>query len=117
MRLVIGHEALAEVVEVGADVESVKPGDLVVPMVRCLGTHAKCVACRAGRQDFCLSGDFQERGIKHVDGFLTEFVVEEQQYLIPVPRALADVAVFGGTADRGRQGGLADARYPAAVAV
>lgn len=54
----------------------------------------KCLACRAGRQDFCLSGDFQERGIKHVDGFLTEFVIEEEQYLIPVPRALADVAVL-----------------------
>ncbi len=93
-RLVIGHEALAEVVEVGADVESVKPGDLVVPMVRRPCTHAKCVACRAGRQDFCLSGDFQERGIKHVDGFLTEFVVEEEPYVIPVPRALADVAVL-----------------------
>jgi glucose 1-dehydrogenase len=93
-RLVIGHESLAEVVDVGTDVDSVKPGDLVVPMVRRPCTHAKCLACRAGRQDFCLSGDFQERGIKHADGFLTEFVVEEEQYLIPVPRALADVAVL-----------------------
>jgi threonine dehydrogenase-like Zn-dependent dehydrogenase len=93
-RLVLGHEALAEVVEVGRDVENVRPGDLVVPMVRRPCTHAKCLACRAGRQDFCVSGDFEERGIKHADGFLTEFVTDEEQYLVPVPRALADVAVL-----------------------
>jgi threonine dehydrogenase-like Zn-dependent dehydrogenase len=32
--LVIGHESLAEVVEVGAGVTRLRPGDLVVPMVR-----------------------------------------------------------------------------------
>jgi threonine dehydrogenase-like Zn-dependent dehydrogenase len=56
--------------------------------------HPKCLACRAGRQDFCLSGDFQERGIQHADGFLTEFVIEDEDYLIRVPRPLADVAVL-----------------------
>ena len=93
-RLIIGHEALAEVVEVGADVVHVRPGDLVVPMVRRPCTHKRCLACRADRQDFCLSGDFQERGIQHADGFLTEFVIEEDAYLIRVPRPLADVAVL-----------------------
>lgn len=93
-RLIIGHESLAEVVEVGPDVVDVRPGDLVVPMVRRPCTHRKCLACRAGRQDFCLSGDFQERGIQHADGFLTEYVIEEEDYLIRVPRPLADVAVL-----------------------
>ncbi|MGE3152259.1 MAG: glucose 1-dehydrogenase [Nitrospiraceae bacterium] len=93
-RLIIGHESLAEVVEVGADVIDVRPGDLVVPMVRRPCIHPKCLACRAGRQDFCVSGDFQERGIQHADGFLTEFVIEEEPYVIPVPPALADVAVL-----------------------
>jgi threonine dehydrogenase-like Zn-dependent dehydrogenase len=93
-RLIIGHESLAEVVEVGPDVVDVRPGDLVVPMVRRPCTHKTCLACRAGRQDFCLSGDFQERGIQYADGFLTEFVIEEEDYLIRVPRPLDDVAVL-----------------------
>src|SRR6266581_8861242 len=49
--LVIGHECLAEVVEVGAGVTRVRKGDLVVPSVRRPCT-ANCPACRQGRQDF-----------------------------------------------------------------
>src|SRR5438876_10610085 len=73
--LVIGHESLGEVVEVGAVASRLKPGDLVVPMVRRPCLHADCVAWRARRQDFCLTGDFSERGIKSLDGFMTETVV------------------------------------------
>src|SRR5918992_59939 len=51
--LVIGHESLGEVVEVGAAVTRVRVGDLVVPMVRRPCPHDDCVACRADRQDFC----------------------------------------------------------------
>src|SRR5438067_5819474 len=51
--LVLGHESLGEVVEVGPEVESLKPGDLVVTMVRRPCNHADCVACRVGRQDCC----------------------------------------------------------------
>ena len=36
------------------------------------------VACRAGRQDFCVTGDFRERGIKEAHGFLPEWTVEER---------------------------------------
>jgi glucose 1-dehydrogenase len=62
--LVIGHESLGEVVEVGPKVSRVKIGDLVVPMVRRPCPHDYCPACRAGHQDFCFTGDFTERGIK-----------------------------------------------------
>lgn len=92
--LIIGHESLGEVVEVGAAVSRVEPGDLVVPMVRRPCPHADCLACRSDRQDFCYTGDFSERGIKGLHGFLTEFVVEEEKYLIPVPRELREVAVL-----------------------
>jgi threonine dehydrogenase-like Zn-dependent dehydrogenase len=91
--LVIGHEALAEVVQVGA-VQKLKLGDLVVPMVRRPCRHDHCAACRAGRQDFCLTGDFVERGIRGMHGFMTESVVDEERFLIPVPQALRDVAVL-----------------------
>src|SRR5258706_1711527 len=62
--LVIGHEALGEVVEVGAAVTQLSISDLVVPTVRRPCPHARCRSCRAGHQDFCETSDFTERGIK-----------------------------------------------------
>lgn len=92
--LIIGHESLGEVVEIGTQVTRVKPGDLAVPSVRRPCPAPACIACRAGRQDFCYTGEFTERGIKQRHGFMTEFVVEEERYLNPVPPALRDVAVL-----------------------
>jgi threonine dehydrogenase-like Zn-dependent dehydrogenase len=93
-RLVLGHEALGEVVEVGPAVRTLARGDLVAITVRRPCDDPGCVACRAGRQDFCISGGFSERGIKGTDGFLTELVVEEERYLVKVPRRLAEVGVL-----------------------
>jgi len=93
-RLVIGHESLGEVVEVGSGVETLRPGDLVVPMVRRSCPHEHCLPCRSGRQDFCVTGDFKERGIKQLGGFMTEIVVDDEAYMVAVPRALRDVAVL-----------------------
>ena len=92
--LVIGHESLSEVVEVGAQVSRVKPGDLVVMTVRRPCPHPSCIACREGRQDFCYTGDYSERGIKSRHGYMTEFVIEEERYLNVVPRPLRDVGVL-----------------------
>lgn len=92
--LVIGHESLAEVVETGPGVSTVRTGDLVVVMVRRPCDRPECVPCRGGRADFCSTGEFVERGIKGAHGFMTEYVVEDQRWLIPVPRALRDVAVL-----------------------
>jgi threonine dehydrogenase-like Zn-dependent dehydrogenase len=92
--LVLGHEALAEVVEVGGEVERFKPGDLVVPTVRRPCKHRRCWACRSGRQDFCITGDFTERGIKKIDGFLSQFVIEDESNLVEVPSKLRGVAVL-----------------------
>lgn len=91
---VLGHEALAEVVELGREVRSLKVGDLVVAMVRRPCPHDECRPCRAGRPDFCVTGDYTERGIKGADGFLTDYIVEDEAYLARVPGALADVAVL-----------------------
>ena len=52
------------------------------------------MACRAGRQDFCYTGDFTERGIKGHHGFMTEFIVDDAQYMNPVPRSLRDIGVL-----------------------
>src|SRR2546425_9446729 len=93
-QLVIGHESLGEVVEVGPNVTRVKPGDLVVPMVRRPCPHDYCPACRSDRQDFCFTGDFRERGIKEAHGFMTEIVMDDEKYMNPVPKNLREVAVL-----------------------
>jgi threonine dehydrogenase-like Zn-dependent dehydrogenase len=92
--LVIGHESLGEVVEVGPAVSRVRAGDLVVTMVRRPCDHADCLPCRSDRQDFCSTGDFAERGIKMAHGFMTEVVVDDQKYMNVVPRSLRDVAIL-----------------------
>jgi threonine dehydrogenase-like Zn-dependent dehydrogenase len=92
--LIIGHESLGEVIEVGPGVTALRPGDLVVPMVRRPCPHDTCTACRASRQDFCFTGDFTERGIKGRHGFMTERVVDDARYMNVVPGGLRDVAVL-----------------------
>jgi threonine dehydrogenase-like Zn-dependent dehydrogenase len=92
--LVLGHEALGEVVEVGPGVKNLKLGDLVVPSVRRPCPHHSCSPCRVDRQDFCFTGDFTERGIKMTHGYMTEYFVEEEKHLNIVPKELRDVAVL-----------------------
>jgi threonine dehydrogenase-like Zn-dependent dehydrogenase len=92
--LILGHESLGEVVEVGPDARGIAVGDLAVPMVRRPCSHAECHACRAGRPDFCVTGDFTERGIKGLHGFLAEYVVDDVRYLQVVPPALRNAGVL-----------------------
>lgn len=92
--LVLGHESLARVSDVGSKVASVKAGDLVVATVRRPCSQPWCRSCRAGRQDFCFSGEFTERGINARHGFMTERFVEDEQYLHIVPHALRSVGVL-----------------------
>jgi threonine dehydrogenase-like Zn-dependent dehydrogenase len=92
--LIIGHEFLGEVVEVGPAVKGFKVGDLAVPTVRRPCGLPDCPSCAEGRQDFCYTGQFTERGIKQRHGYMTEFVVDREQFLVPVPKSLRDVAVL-----------------------
>jgi len=92
--LVLGHESLAEVAGVGAGVTGLAVGDLVVPMVRRPCAVPSCEPCRAGRQDFCVTGEYTERGIRGAHGFMTRQVVEDARWLVPLPAALRDVGVL-----------------------
>ena len=91
---VLGHESLGEVVEAGPAVADLHVGDLVVSTVRLPCPDPQCAPCRAGHYDFCMTGDYREHGIKDLDGFMTEFVVEDRSNLHPVARELVDVAVL-----------------------
>ena len=92
--LLLGHESLSEVVETGAEVSRVKRGDLVIASVRRPCPHETCLPCRMGRQDFCATGDFTERGIKEEHGYMTEFVVDEERYMNIVPAHLREIGVL-----------------------
>ncbi len=90
--LVLGHEGLAEVLEVGDEVSGLRPGDMVVPMVRRPGG---CLQCSIGRQDNCEDGDFVEAGIRGLNGFMRERFADEEQYLIKVEdKSLGRLAVL-----------------------
>lgn len=92
--LVLGHEAVAEVMEAGPEAGDLRAGDLVIPMVRHACASPACPGCRAERPDFCASGEYRERGIMRMHGFMTEMVVDDRRHLNPVPAALRDVAVL-----------------------
>jgi threonine dehydrogenase-like Zn-dependent dehydrogenase len=91
---ILGHESLGEVDDIGPAVTGLQPGDLVVSSVRLPCASPNCPACRLDHQDFCSTGAYIEHGIKGLDGFMAEYVVQERRYLHPVPQHLRDVAVL-----------------------
>lgn len=90
--LVIGHEMIGRVVETGPQVTAVAPGDYGVLSVR--RGCGKCVPCRNNRSDLCYTGAYTERGIRRLHGFETEYVVDEERYVVRVPEKLKAVGVL-----------------------
>jgi threonine dehydrogenase-like Zn-dependent dehydrogenase len=90
--LVIGHEMLGQVVEVGSAVSGVRPGDYCVFSVR--RGCGRCPACAIDRSDMCYTGGYAERGIKARDGYQAEYVVDSARYIVKVPAELAPVGVL-----------------------
>ncbi len=89
--LVLGHEVLGVVEDVGGAVASVRPGDLVSATVR---RPDGCPACLAGQPDMCQWLTYDERGILRAHGFMAERFVEAEGYLVPVPASLAETGVL-----------------------
>lgn len=91
--LILGHESLGEVVEIGSSVKNFKVGDLAVPTVR-RECSQNCANCARGESDMCFTGDFKERGIGGLHGFMSEFIVEEERNLVGIPQKLRSCAVM-----------------------
>lgn len=78
--LVWGHEIAGEVVETGAAVTNIKPGDhIVTEPIRYCG---ECYACRMGRRNACHS--LQVMGA-HIDGGAQEYYVLPARHAFVVP--------------------------------
>ncbi len=100
----MGHEFIGRVEAVGADVTTVKPGDLVVaPFAYSDGT---CVFCHEGLHTSCLHGGFWGRNgvdggqgeaarIPLADGTLVALPVGEDDALMPSLLTLSDVMGTG----------------------
>jgi threonine dehydrogenase-like Zn-dependent dehydrogenase len=89
--LVIGHESLGRVVEVGSGVApELAIGTLVVAIVRRPGDS---LYDRLGMPDFTTDTPI-ERGINGQHGFLSESYVEDATYLVPLPASLEAVGVL-----------------------
>ncbi len=90
--LVIGHEMFGQVVEVGQAVTRVLPGDLAVFTVR--RGCGQCLPCLMNRSDMCRTGKYLERGIKGLNGYQCEFVVDKEQYIVRIPNELEKTGVL-----------------------
>jgi len=90
--LIIGHEMIGRVVAIGKNVSRVKIGDYALFMVRRPCGH--CLPCSNNRSDLCSSGDYTERGIKGIHGYQSQFVVDREEYVIPVPKEISDIGVL-----------------------
>ncbi len=90
--LVIGHEMFGRAVETGGSVTRIKTGDYCVLTVR--RGCGRCPACIMNRTDMCSTGEYKERGIKGLDGYETEFVVDREIYAVHVPDELEAVGVL-----------------------
>src|SRR5437660_667687 len=92
--LILGHENLGVVEDVGKNVRGWKRGDLVVSTVR--RPCGICPQCNAGQNDMCSSGRYTERGIMRRHGFMAEYYVESPVYLNRIPKDLGAFAVLPG---------------------
>jgi len=100
----MGHEAIGIVEDVGADIRTLKQGDLVVmPFAFSDGT---CVFCRDGLQTSCVHGGFfgtddvagaQAEAVRvpQADGTLVVLPVDEDDALMPSLLTLSDVMGTG----------------------
>ncbi|MBI4499184.1 MAG: glucose 1-dehydrogenase [Chloroflexi bacterium] len=89
--LILGHESFGVVEDVGPDVHDLAPGDYVAAMVR----HPDdCPNCRRGEWDMCIKGDYRERGIRGLHGFMRPYYVERTSHLVLVPAARRTLGVL-----------------------
>lgn len=88
--LVLGHESLGRVLEAPTG-SGFAAGDLVAGVVR---RPDSCPACQDGQWDFCLTGNYVERGIKGRDGYGATRWRADPPFLVKIPAHLGDSGVL-----------------------
>jgi threonine dehydrogenase-like Zn-dependent dehydrogenase len=91
-RLILGHESLGRVLEPDP-ARRFKKGDLVVGIVR-RPDPVPCPNCAVGEWDMCRNGQYTERGIKQIDGFMSQRWRIEPDYAMKVDNSLRLLGVL-----------------------
>jgi threonine dehydrogenase-like Zn-dependent dehydrogenase len=89
--LVIGHEGFGQVEAVAPNVTEVKPGDYVVATVRRPGSS---IYDLIGTNDMTTDDTYFERGINLRHGFMSEYYVDDAEFIVKVPQGLKEVGVL-----------------------
>ncbi len=89
--LVIGHEVFGRVEEVGSSVTHVKPGDFVACTVRRPGGS---IYDHIGRSDITSEEVYYERGINLLHGFMTEYFVDDAEFIVKYPESMVNIGVL-----------------------
>jgi threonine dehydrogenase-like Zn-dependent dehydrogenase len=89
--LVIGHEGFGQVETVGPEVTELRPGDFVVATVRRPGSS---IYDHIGTPDMTTDDTYYERGINLRHGYLTEYYVDDADFIVKVPKGLREVGVL-----------------------
>ena len=90
--LVTGHESFGQVVEVGPERDGASAvGDYVVATVRRPGSS---IYDLIGTNDMTTDDMYYERGINLRHGYLTEYYVDDPEYIVKIPPGLKDVGVL-----------------------
>jgi glucose 1-dehydrogenase len=91
-RLILGHESLGRVIDTGG-VPGVERGDMIVGIVR-RPDPVPCPSCAVGEWDMCRNGRYTERGIKEIDGFMSERWRIEPGYFTKLDPSLGMLGVL-----------------------
>ncbi len=89
--LITGHEGFGQVESVGHNVTELRPGDYVVATVRRPGSS---IYDLIGTNDMTTDDTYFERGINLHHGYLTEYYVDDAEYIVKVPDGLKEVGVL-----------------------
>jgi len=89
--LIVGHEGFGQVETVGPNVSFLRPGDFVVATVRRPGGS---LYDAIGLQDMTTDSEYFERGINLRHGYLTEYYVEDEAFVVKIPQGLKEVGVL-----------------------
>ena len=91
-RLILGHESLGRVVDPGQRT-GLQAGDLIVGIVR-RPDPVPCSNCAIGEWDMCHNGQYTERGIKEIDGFMSQRWRIEPGYFTKLDSSLGILGVL-----------------------
>src|SRR6266567_552571 len=89
--LIVGHESFGQVEAVGPNVTEVKPGEYVVATVRRPGSS---IYDLIGTNDMTTDDTYFERGINLRHGYMSEYYVDDAEFIVKIPQGLKQVGVL-----------------------